>query len=68
LESKGLVLRQSGLDDRRQVLVELTPLAENLLLSLSVMHREEIKRLAPLLQTLLGHFGEESEEAGKDVK
>ena len=68
LASKGLVARRSGPDDRRQVLVELTPSAEILLLSLSVMHHEEIQRLAPLLQTLLGHFAEEAVEATKDTK
>ena len=68
LVANGLVERRSGIDDRRQVWVELTPMAEELLLSLSVMHREEISRLAPLLQSLLGHFEEETDGAAKETK
>ena len=57
LVSKALVTRRSGTDDRRQVLVELTPAAESLLAGLSAAHRDELERLAPLLQGLLGNFG-----------
>ncbi|MEI9985355.1 MAG: MarR family transcriptional regulator [Aliidongia sp.] len=57
LVSKALVTRRSGAEDRRQVLVELTPAAETLLAGLSAAHRDELERLAPLLQTLLGDFG-----------
>jgi DNA-binding MarR family transcriptional regulator len=44
------------LEDRRQVLLILTPKAEALLARLSAAHRDELERLAPLLQTLLTHF------------
>lgn len=56
LEAKSLIRRQSGAADRRQVLITLTPKAESLLERLSAAHRDELERLAPLLQTLLGHF------------
>jgi len=56
LLSKSLVRRRMGLEDRRQVLLTLTPKAEALLAGLTAAHRDEIKRLAPLLQTLLKHF------------
>lgn len=56
LLSKSLVRRRTGLEDRRQVLLTLTPKAEALLAGLTAAHRDEIKRLAPLLQTLLKHF------------
>jgi DNA-binding MarR family transcriptional regulator len=56
LLSKSLVKRQSGAEDRRQVLLTLTPKAEAMLAKLSAAHRDELKRLAPLLQTLLTHF------------
>lgn len=59
LLSKSLVRRRSGSTDRRQVLLELTPKAEKLLARLSVAHRDELQRLAPLLQTLLTHFSRE---------
>ena len=56
LLSKSLVRRRTSLEDRRQVLLSLTPKAEALLTRLSAAHRNELKRLAPLLQTLLKHF------------
>jgi DNA-binding MarR family transcriptional regulator len=56
LLSKSLVERQIGSQDRRQVLLTLTPKAETVLAKLSATHRDELERLAPLLQTLLTHF------------
>jgi DNA-binding MarR family transcriptional regulator len=56
LETKALIKRQTSADDRRQVLLRLTPKAEKLLAQLSAAHRDELHRLAPLLQALLGHF------------
>jgi DNA-binding MarR family transcriptional regulator len=56
LLSKSLVKRQSGSEDRRQVLLTLTPKAEAILAKLSAAHRDELQRLAPLLQMLLTHF------------
>jgi DNA-binding MarR family transcriptional regulator len=53
LASRGLIRRQVSPADRRQVLIELTPRAEALLEELSLVHRGELKRLAPLLQPLL---------------
>lgn len=54
LTLKSLVKRRSGTEDRRQVVIELTPKAESLLARLSASHQAELKRLAPLLQALLG--------------
>jgi DNA-binding MarR family transcriptional regulator len=56
LASKSLVKRLTGPDDRRQVLLALTPKSEALLANLSKAHREELERLAPLLESLLAHF------------
>ncbi len=53
LASRDLVQRRASLSDRRQVLIELTPQAEALLLDLSLAHRDELRRLAPLLGPLL---------------
>lgn len=53
LVAKSLVKRRSGSADRRQVLVALTPTAEALLARLSMAHRDELERLAPLLRILL---------------
>ncbi|HEY1542598.1 MAG TPA: MarR family transcriptional regulator [Xanthobacteraceae bacterium] len=57
LLAKSLVRRQTGARDRRQVMLALTAQAERLLARLSAAHRAELKRLAPLLQTLLADFG-----------
>lgn len=57
LAAKGLVLRKTSEDDRRQVRILATPAAEVLLASLSKVHWDEIRRLAPLLKTLLDALG-----------
>ncbi len=56
LAAKGLIRRREAPTDRRQVLIELTKAAESLLRRLSVAHRDELKRLAPLLRDLLNAF------------
>jgi DNA-binding MarR family transcriptional regulator len=56
LASRGLIKREAGLADRRQVLIELTGRAEAALEDLSRAHRDELKRLAPLLRPLLEQF------------
>jgi len=56
LLAKSLVRRQAGARDRRQVMLRLTSQAERRLARLSAAHRAELERLAPLLQTLFGHF------------
>jgi len=56
LEALGFVVRRSSPDDGRLALVELTPRAIALLETLSVIHRDEILRLRPLLSTLLDTF------------
>ena len=60
LLSKSLVKRKTGAEDRRQVLLALTPKADAQLARLSAAHRDELQRLAPLLQTLLTHFKPEA--------
>lgn len=60
LEAKALIRRRPNSDDRRQVLLELTPKVERLLTKLSAAHREELRGLGPLLQGLLRHFEKDS--------
>jgi DNA-binding MarR family transcriptional regulator len=48
-----LVMRCHDLDDRRRVTLALTRHAEKLLAELSVAHREELRRMAPMLRTVL---------------
>src|SRR5262249_709318 len=45
----GLVERRHNPRDRREVLIDLTNRAERILTSLSLAHRNEIRKLAPLL-------------------
>src|ERR1700748_2666634 len=48
------LLRRTGdSKDRRRVLLTLTPDAEDVLRRLTATHRDEISRIAPLLQSLL---------------
>lgn len=54
---QGLVRRQTGVDDKRQVTVRLTERGEALLEALSQSHRAELRRLRPMLQELLASLG-----------
>jgi DNA-binding MarR family transcriptional regulator len=56
LIAKNLIRRRTDSADRRQVLIELTSKAEKVLQSLTIEHRNEIERIAPLLRELLAHF------------
>ena len=53
LETLGLLIRRSSTTDRRQALLDLTDKADAILAKLSATHREEIRRLRPLLVDLL---------------
>jgi len=52
MEKLGLVTRAAG-EDRRQVRVLVRPEGEAVLKSLSAMHREELRRIRPLLVHLI---------------
>lgn len=56
LVAHGLVARESGVEDRRQVYVSLTPVGHEMLARLSVAHREELKRIGPQLNLLLAEL------------
>ncbi len=53
LVSKGLLRRHVDTADRRRVKIELTAKSQGLLASLTLAHRDELRRLAPLLHALL---------------
>ncbi|MDQ0455475.1 MarR family winged helix-turn-helix transcriptional regulator [Rhizobium paknamense] len=57
LEALGFVVRRADGEDRRKTMIHLTPHAERVLASLSATHREEIRRLKPMLLMLLERFG-----------
>ncbi|WP_298428566.1 helix-turn-helix domain-containing protein [Rhodoblastus sp.] len=57
LEALDLITRRSMAKDRRKTLLVLTERADGLLRQLSAIHRDEIRRLKPLLIELLDRFG-----------
>ncbi|OYV42101.1 MAG: MarR family transcriptional regulator [Acidocella sp. 20-57-95] len=52
----GLVERTPSELDRRITSLHLTPKAEDILASLSLAHRDELRRIRPLLTELLGNL------------
>jgi DNA-binding MarR family transcriptional regulator len=53
LEAAGFVRRKRNRDDRREVLLQLTPRAEKMLQELTLEHREELRSQGPeLLESL----------------
>lgn len=48
----GLLAREEGRDDRRRVLLSLTPSAEKVLQALSAAHIRELRHSAPVLHSL----------------
>jgi DNA-binding MarR family transcriptional regulator len=49
LEARGYVRRERALDDRREVLLALTPRGEKVLSQLALHHREELRSAGPAL-------------------
>jgi DNA-binding MarR family transcriptional regulator len=62
LSSLGMVRRNRHARDHREVLIEVTPEGEALLRKLTVAHREELKRMAPLLLPALAGLFESSDK------
>ncbi|CDO38901.1 MarR family winged helix-turn-helix transcriptional regulator [Novosphingobium sp. KN65.2] len=57
LEMLGLIMRQVAQDDRRRSLLLLTDKARDLLHALSTAHRDEIRRLRPMLTDIFEMLG-----------
>ena len=57
MEEQGLLRRETGAADRRQVRLRLHQRGEDLLEDLSQSHRTELLRLRPMLQELLAGLG-----------
>ena len=53
LEQRHAIIRRPSPQDRREVLIELTPFGEEILGKLSVLHWQELQSLAPALSTAL---------------
>lgn len=56
LEGGGLVRRHRSTEDRREVLLELTPRGEKILRELSLDHRTELLNQGPQLLDMLEHL------------
>lgn len=56
LEMQGLVVKRQGKHDGRQIVIELTEEGEATLAFLSAAHRDELRRLGPILVKLLSRF------------
>jgi DNA-binding MarR family transcriptional regulator len=54
---QGLVRRETGVADKRQVTLRLSERGETVLEQLSQSHRAELRRLRPMLQELLAGLG-----------
>jgi|SRR4051812_14416663 DNA-binding MarR family transcriptional regulator len=53
LSQRGFVKRKRAGDDRRQVLLELTPKGEKLLKEMAALHRDELRNTGPALVSAL---------------
>ena len=56
LTGLGLVERNRGGDDRRQVYILLTEMGQTVLSSLAASHRAELRRLRPMLTDLMSRL------------
>jgi len=63
LEAGGFVRRERGQDDRREVLLALTPKGERVLGELALHHHDELRRTAPDLVGALQRLMPEKVEA-----
>lgn len=56
IEQLGLVVRRPSAQDRRSVVVELTPAGRRILSRLAILHRRELQRIAPEMGRYFRHF------------
>ena len=57
LVQSGYLVRRADPLDRRRAILSLTTGAEQVLAALSAAHRDELRRIAPLLKPLLSQLG-----------
>ena len=61
LVAEKLVVRKSSLEDRRQVLIQLTGQGEKTLEKLAFLHHEQLKQIGPEISRLLERLNSEKE-------
>lgn len=59
LVAHGLVMREPGEADRREVYISLTPQGNDILAQLSAAHRQELRRIGPQIHLLLDQLAGE---------
>ena len=57
LVAAGFVRRQADAHDRRKIILSLTAAGDKILAGLSAIHREELRRITPLLAPVLAQLG-----------
>ncbi|MGH8171201.1 MAG: MarR family winged helix-turn-helix transcriptional regulator [Steroidobacteraceae bacterium] len=67
LASRGYLVRREDSHDRRRTFLALTASGEQALAGLAAAHRQELRRVAPLLKSLLGRLAS-VEDADPNVK
>jgi DNA-binding MarR family transcriptional regulator len=68
LEAGGFVRRRRAREDRREVLVQLTPQGEKILRQLSLHHRAELRSQGPALLSALQRLLEDRKDSRKGKK
>jgi DNA-binding MarR family transcriptional regulator len=53
MAARGLIKRRRGSEDRRQVMLELTPKGEKVIREMAYLHRNELRQTGPALVTAL---------------
>ena len=66
LEAGGYVRRERGQEDRREVLLVLTPKVERVLAELALHHHEELRMSAPSLVAALRRVMQGEKDAGRE--
>lgn len=56
LVAEKLVIREASAEDRRRVLIQLTPNGEKILEKLTSVHRIQLNRIGPEIRQLLGRL------------
>jgi DNA-binding MarR family transcriptional regulator len=68
LEERGLVKRRREDEDRRQVVVQITPAGDEILADLSLHHFDELGSVGPALVEVLNTFVDSSADTSRKLR